>query len=581
MWFRNRFVLLLLTGLFLFAPVASGAVFRVGSGTGCTHTSLASAWLAATLNGPGQDEIRIPIGVQSINMALPISGSDLLISGGWASCQSEEPSPTHRSVISGNARDSVITISNGRRVELRQLTITNGGSLSTTSADRVFGGGVSLQSGTAILRGVLLIYNNAYHGGGLYATGTSSVMLIYGGTAGSQINYNQSQMSGGGIHVTNGATLRIENDNVAVTNNTAKSFGGGIFAEGMVGATTSVSVDWIGVDPKEPGPVPRGFLVSDNSATQGGGGMAIFGTAIFTGVETTIRNNTSALTGGGVFLNGYGRSTGASMQLTRRFDFLPAAFKACEGLYGCNQITGNTAKTDGAVSVMHGNLRLGQVLIAGNHSTNGGAAAIGTGGTANAPPPMNTLWLDSVVIAGNQCSGDASTYSPCSTLDLTSGPNQVHIQHVTLADNTLALVGAGGGGRREIHNGSTTTPLVLRSSIIEPQPGVPVIFSSVLFPIDADCVKAPLPFDTDTRALTTPAPYAFASRAIYDYRPASNDNAIDACDTSRLSDSSHGGVDLVPHGSVDDPYVPNRLGPSARADLGAFEVTPLLRDGFE
>ena len=97
----------------------------------------------------------------------------------------------------------------------------------------------------------------------------------------------------------------------------------------------------------------------------------------------------------------------------------------------------------------------------------------------------------------------------------------------------------------------------------------------------ADCVKAPAFTGSGTRALIQPAPYAFISRAHYDYRPARPDSAIDACDTAQLLDSGLGGADLVHHGSVDDPDMPNRLGPGARADIGAFEVTVMLRDGFE
>ena len=57
-------------------------------------------------------------------------------------------------------------------------------------------------------------------------------------------------------------------------------------------------------------------------------------------------------------------------------------------------------------------------------------------------------------------------------------------------------------------------PVLLRSSIIEPRPGVQVLFA--VNPIDADCVKAPAFTGRGTRALIQPAPYGFISRAHYD-----------------------------------------------------------------
>ena len=582
MWLRIRLVLPLLA--VLFAPIASGAIFRVGSDVHCTHATLAAALAAAVANGPGEDEIRLTIDARPTSAAFSITQTDVRISGGWMSCGVVNPSPAERSLIVGNGHDSVFYIGNGRTVELRQLAITNGGRHGVVNNDFAIGGGVWLNGGVAILRGVRVMHNRARFGGGLAVNG-NSVMAIYGGTAGSEIHYNEA-MLGGGIYVGERATLRIENDNVAVTHNSAngsatahENAGGGIYAMGGASSQSSVEVSWLSGDPDVPMPVPRGFLLADNVTTGNGGGIALNGTASFVAVEATIRDNAATGAGGGIYLYGNALHPGASAQMTRFLDHLPAWLRNCEGRYGCNQITGNVASRGGAAMVMHGSLRLGQVLVAGNRSTDGGGAAIHTGSIANVASPMNRIWLDSAVIAGNQCAGSASTHTPCATLSMGAGPNQVHIQHVTMADNALAVVGSGGGSRQEIYSGPSSLPLVLRSSIIEPQSGVQAVFAAG--PIDADCVKAPAFSGSGTRPLAIAPPYAFLSRATYDYRPAPLDNAIDACDTSQLLDSGLGGADLVRHGEVDDPDVPNRLGPGARADLGAFEVTVLLRDGFE
>ncbi len=87
-----------------------------------------------------------------------------------------------------------------------------------------------------------------------------------------------------------------------------------------------------------------------------------------------------------------------------------------------------------------------------------------------------------------------------------------------------------------------------------------------------------------TRALVRSPPYGFVSRADFDYRPAAGDIAIDACDTSQLLESDLSAPDLIAHGRMDDPSVPNRLGPESRADIGAFEKTIvdlIFRDDFE
>ncbi|MBX3724501.1 MAG: hypothetical protein KF823_01110 [Xanthomonadales bacterium] len=554
-------------------PQAHAEVFRVGSDVHCTHATLAAALAAAAANGPGHDEIRLTVGVQTTQARFHIEHTDVLIAGGYTACGVVSPGAGAHSLVVGNGHDSVFYIGNGRQVELRQLAITNGGRHGIANGDFAVGGGLWLNGGVAVLRGVRVMYNRARLGGGLAATG-NSVLVIHGGAQRSEIDHNEA-MLGGGIYVGERATVRIGNDNVHVVHNAAngsptawENAGGGIYATGGAGSASSVEVGWLDVDPDLPMPVPRGFLLADNLSTGNGGGIALNGAASFNATEATIRDNVAGGSGGGLYLYGNQVGAGASAQMNRRLTFLPAWLRNCEGRYGCNALTGNVARTGGAVMVMHGQLRLGQLLVAGNRSTDGGGAAIHSGSIANVAAPVNRIWLDSMVLAGNQCTGTASTHSPCATLFLGAGPNQVHMQHLTLADNVLASVGSA-GSRYEIYYGPSALPLVLRSSIVEPAAGVTPVFS--VAPVDGDCLMAPPFSGIGTRALPRTPPYAFVSRAALDYRPAAGDAAIDACDTGQLLDSGMGGPDLVGHGSVDDPTVPNRLGPNARADIGAFE----------
>lgn len=578
----HRLSALLLTIALALVPAARAEVFRVGSDVHCTHATLAAALAAAAANGPGHDEIRLTVGVQTTQARFHIEHTDVLIAGGYLACGVVSPSPGNQSLVVGNGQDTVFYIGNGRQVELRQLAITNGGRHGVVNGDFVVGGGVWLNGGVAVLRSTRVMFNRARLGGGLAVTG-SSVMAIHGGTPRSEIDHNEA-MLGGGIYVGERATLRLDNDRVAIVHNAAngsangwENAGGGIYASGGATSASSVEVGWLNGEPGMP--VPTGLLLADNVSDGHGGGVALFGNTSFNATEATIRDNVAAGSGGGLYLYGNQVGSGASAQMQRRLTFLPGWLRNCEGRYGCNALTGNVARTGGAVMVMHGQLRLGQLLVAGNRSTDGGGAAIHSGSIANVPAPVNRIWLDSMVLAGNQCTGTASTNSPCATLFLGAGPNQVHMQHLTLADNVLAPVAS--GSRFEIYNGPSAQPLVLRSSIIEPGSGVTPVFS--VAPVDGDCLMAPPFSGIGTRALPRTPPYAFVSRAALDYRPAAGDAAIDACDTSQLLDSEMGGPDLIGHGSVDDPTVPNRLGPNAHADLGAFEkefADLLFADGF-
>ncbi len=571
MFLRFRSLLLLLA--LGHALMAQADVFRVGSDVHCTHPTLAAALAAAVANGPGRDEIRLTIDVQTTNAAFYIEHTDVLIAGGYTACGVLAPGASAQSLIVGNGHDSVFYIGNGRNVELQQLAITNGGRHGIANGDFAVGGAVWLNGGVAILRGVRAMHNRARLGGALAVTG-NSVLVIYAGSTGSRIEYNDA-MLGGGIYVGERATLRMENDRVSVIHNAAnasanwwENSGGGIFAIGGASTQSTVEVTWLSGDPDVPMPTPSGFLLANNTATGDGGGMALYGTASFSAMEATIRDNSAGGAGGGIHLYGNQLGWGASAQMHRRHSVLPWWLKNCDGQYGCNRVTGNVARRGGGVMVMHGQLRLGQMLMAGNRSTEGGGAAIDTGNIANVPSPVNRIWLDSMVIAGNQCSGPVPS-AHCATLDLGAGPNQMHLQHLTLADNTLTAWAS--NPPPEIDPGGLLPPMVLRSTIIEPRFGaIPIAFSPAS--IDADCLMAPSTYNAGTRAITRSAPYAFVSRANYDYRPAGRDIAIDACDTSQLLDSELADPALIAHGSVDHPEVPNRLGPAARADLGAFEV---------
>lgn len=569
-----RFILPLL--VILFAPVAAGAVFRVGSDANCTHATLAAALAAAVANGAGHDEIRLRTDAAQTNVAYSITGTDVTIAGGYATCDSVSPDATGQTALFGNAQNSVVTIGNARRVNLRRLSIVNGGNLGVVQGDFITGGGVNLVSGVAELYSVTAVSNHARFGGGLAVSGSGSVMVVHGDALGSRIRANRATL-GGGIYVGPGATLRLENDGVAVADNIAngsatanENSGGGIYATGSPSAQSSIEATWLEADPDLPMPAPRGLIVAGNTSNGYGGGMSLIGNAQFIGHEVTIRDNAAAINGGGVWIYG-----GGYAGLVRRPSVYPAWLPLCEGRYGCNRLTGNVAARGGGIMVMHGRIDLGQILIADNRSTDGGGAAIHTGSIAGVPNPVNRILLESAVLVRNQCSGTPSTNAICATMNTGAGPNQVDVQHATFADNVLGPTIS--ANRAEIYTGPSSLPVRLRSSIIEPALSVSAVWANG--PLEADCVMSSQ--TVGNRPLVRPIPYAFVSRTTDDYRPIDGDVAIDGCDGTQLLPELPTTPDMRIHGSVDHPGVVNRLGAASTFDIGAFETTPMLRDGFE
>jgi hypothetical protein len=447
-------------------PFAGAAVFRVGPGASCTHSSLAAALADTVTNGPGRDEIRLTLAVQTVNAAFTLLGSDVTIIGGYGSCNDPEPSPGARSVIVGNAHDSVFYVGGNRQVVLQQLDISNGGRPGFVNGDFAVGGGLWLDGGTATLHGVRIAHNRARMGGGLAATG-NSVLVIFPGASGSIIEENQALL-GGGIYVGERATLRIENDRVSVVRNAAnesanawENLGGGIYARGGVSTGANIEVASLLAEPGVPTPPISGFVLAENTATGDGGGMALVGNAHFNAIEATLRDNVAGGAGGAIAALGQTIGPGASVTLMRRHSAHPAWLPACAGLYGCNRLEGNVATRGGGIFVMHGQLYLAQMLMARNRSTAGGGAAISTGNINGAPSPVNRVRLHSMVIARNQCAGPTPS-SPCSTLNFRAGPNELKLQHVTLADNVLQA--GANGGATEIGVFGAANPLVIRWS---------------------------------------------------------------------------------------------------------------------
>ncbi|MBK8286770.1 MAG: hypothetical protein IPK97_18945 [Ahniella sp.] len=552
--------------LLLSAFPAHALIYRVGQAgdAACTHT-FSGAINAANAN-PGKDFLLLSTNYGGIAASI---SDELEIAGGYASCSAPSPTAGLRHGIEGNGVNSVLFVDAGDGLTLRQVDISLGGNASLLAGGGIWKNG----SGLVLIYDSVIRNNTAQLGGGIAVTGTGGMVLLYRGT----VVRNNQATKGGGIYVDE-AALRLDIADVLLHQNSAllggDRQGGAIYATGTATRSAEVSTMSLTYDLFEPYPALSGVRIQQNSAHDGGG---IYANG-FTSVnlrETSLRDNTASRYGGAIYL------FGAQLQMLRH-PTISGWPIICQGAFGCNQITGNTAAfAGGAISLWNGsNAYVGQALISRNIGRDSIIDSFIQSVTSGL---TNRLTMESVVLADNQCTASSGS---CGTIRVSNTNNQsrVILRHVTMADNRMD---GGSVSRAELQLGAesaATTQVSVYSSIIEPRVGNSMAAGNQPNIVLYDCVMAPGPFPPSaTRSLQMGLPYRFVYRAGYDYRPADGDVAIDACDGSAMPGDTMlvAGADLEPFGSTDDPTVPNRLGSASTHDLGAFEMRPLLSNGFE
>ncbi|MEO7200393.1 MAG: hypothetical protein ABIY56_09285, partial [Dokdonella sp.] len=186
------------------ASPVEASIFKVGSGTGCTHSTIQAAVNAANAN-PGLDHIIITRSVSYTQQAIKIQQAQpLTLTGGYAACADSAPSGARTTVNgSGGAANSVFTVEPGSaEVLFDNLYITGG-----DESDNYYGGGIDFTgSGNLTLNNVTLTLNTSGYGGGLSARGTgpNATVLLMGETI---ITSNLATQDGGGIHLRGSVTL--------------------------------------------------------------------------------------------------------------------------------------------------------------------------------------------------------------------------------------------------------------------------------------------------------------------------------------------------------------------------------------
>jgi hypothetical protein len=340
---------------------ARAALFVVGLGSGCTHSSIQAALDNARAN-PGADTVRITRSQAWTGQAAVVvdlaANLDVRIEGGFATCASVLPDGI-RTVINGTGgvAAAVLRISGPGVVSLSDVEIRGGDNLSD-------GGGLNIFAQTNLhvtLNNVRVTANRARSGAGVSVrsgfNGFANVILDLGNNT--SIDNNIASVAGGGVFV-DGASVSLSGANSRVTNNSAAS-GGGIAANrGQVFIESN-------------GAFPFAGAVALNTASANGGGIHLFnGSTLDTlrnefGAPVAINANTAGGVGGGVYVEdsdafvrdsivdgnvarggggGFAAVARNAQRLTRLFMGAGGPAAPCARAAQCNRLSNNVAQAN-------------------------------------------------------------------------------------------------------------------------------------------------------------------------------------------------------------------------------------------
>ena len=578
----------LLVGLAVAAP-ASASIFKVGTGAGCTHSTIQAAVDAANAN-PGVDHIILTRSVNYTQQAIKIQQAQpLTLTGGYAACADNAPSG-ERTIVRGNggSANSVFTVEPGSSDVLFDNLFITGGDDSTNN----YGGGIDFSgSGNLTLNNVTLTQNTAGYGGGLAARGTGpdATILLLGENI---ITSNVATKDGGGVHLRGTVTLYSLEPNTAIWLNRATGlanvpsgiyhgYGGGMAVVGPAKAYIGSSGYGLGAvygntaragggiaaltdsgnysdvylfttDPTKP------QKVSDNRATDVGGAFYSDATAEgFLGPQgyislwdTTVQNN-SAPIGSIAYLVGdslpppFSGSQGGFLSMNELEDSRPAVSVPCNPGLVCSEVKNNRSE-DAAGNATNSALIYGvekaQVFIANYRFTGNSARSMLDLTDARYARVANTLI-------------DNNTFT-AAVLQFPEGDPTVDLNHLTITDNSI------GGPGVIAHRGHVE----LNRSIIW-QPGKKV----------RDTAASSGTFDGNYVLANETASIPGVGLALYPFNPGFINPTLkdyhlragsEAIDTAPYTAALDGNLDLdgLPR-SVNLPLVPA----GTSVDLGAYE----------
>lgn len=226
-----RFVLVLSASILSFGS-ARAAVYSVGAGGSCTHTTIPAA-LAAAESHPGPDVIHIAYNQSYTAQAIAFTTSqEVELAGGFADCAQSAGNGSYTTIDgSGGAAEPVlrITANTGARVKLAYLAIRGG------DEDGSDGGGVDFRGdGILEIRFSDITGNSGGSGGGIRAAGTgSNAGLVIGEHV--WISNNTARYDGGGVWAAGLEMTMIEPDSLIYLNEATGTVVGGQVVGGRGG----------------------------------------------------------------------------------------------------------------------------------------------------------------------------------------------------------------------------------------------------------------------------------------------------------------------------------------------------------
>lgn len=582
---RTASLLAGMTGLLLSLPAAA-ALYRVGSGAGCTHATIQAAVNAAVASVEA-DEIRISQSQAYTQQQILIDQAQgvLLLAGGFPTCQSNAPAPGARTVLNGNGSQPVLRILDSANVFLFDLDVQGGRanpsgggifaagtggdvlSLSNTlvrSNQAFMGGGISIINTSAqsepIAMQLLMFGNSAVSsngadiGGGIQCTG-ATVMLFDN----SHVSLNSTSGNGGGIHAQD-CLLQIRSSGVngaVLWGNTAGGNGGGLYLSGSDGL-----VDMYTIDPFFPA------RITTNTAVRGGG-VAVTDGAQMVMYNANIENNTASAGGGGVLVIG-GTQGDSRFHMQNLSAGGPAAAVNCADPEACNLVRGNRAIDDDDGERAPGAAVIVDAPVAYSaHATFAGTRIESNTGTSIARHTGNfgQIQLNGALLVRNDASGVM--------LDAPGTANSLVLTASTIASNLFGqgrgvIKGVGGCDPNDDERGSN----VLRSIIWQPSHPLIEASSSLV----SGCFRyligndfSGLPASSE-RLLSDPL---FTDINSANFRLALASPAIDFATPAPLNSTRDGGPRVFDYdGTI------NEHGPQ---DLGAYEifVDRIFDDNFD